>query len=132
MGSLEAKTSSLTQEIERDLKLAFTQDPRHPPVEKSEVAGMEIFLTAVGNPVALRGFEGLSPARDGILIRSGMKEAVVLLGEAKTTRYLLAFAKAKAGIKRGESFQIYRLPSLTLSFALDDEVFSSGPNQRRK
>jgi AMMECR1 domain-containing protein len=132
MGSLEAKTSSLAEEIERNLKLAFTKDPRHPSIERSEIAGMEIFITVVGRPRPVQRWEDLSPARDGILIRSGMKEAVVLPGEAKTTRYLLAFAKAKAGIKRGESFQLYRVPSLTWSMVLRDDLFSPTPRPMGK
>jgi len=120
MGSLETRTSSLETEIQKNLKLAFTQDPRHPPIQKDELVGMEIFITAVGTPKAVQRLSQISPARDGLLIRSGNREAVVLPGEAKTTRYLLAFARAKAGIKRGVSYQVFQLPTATMSMMIND------------
>jgi len=118
MGSLQPKQGSLAEEIVKNLDLAFTRDPRHRPIRQEELPGMEIYLSAVGDPQPVFRWDALSPARDGILLKSGSKEAVVLPGEAKTLRYLLAFAKAKAGIRRGEAYQLYRLPAEVLSVAL--------------
>lgn len=114
MGSLKPRKSSLREEIATNLKAAMTQDPRHRRVEKSELEGMDIYLTTAGAPQPVPRFDALSPMHDAILLKSGAKEAVVLPGEAKTLRYLLAFAKAKAGVRKGETFQIYRLPVVVL------------------
>jgi hypothetical protein len=76
---------------------------------------MEIYLTTAGTPQAVERFDALSPRHDAILLKSGAKEAVVLPGEARTLRYLLAFAKAKAGVKKGEPYVVYRLPVVVLS-----------------
>ncbi|HKX12666.1 MAG TPA: AMMECR1 domain-containing protein, partial [bacterium] len=115
MGSLKARKSSFREEIAANLKAALSQDPRHRRVEKSELEGMEIYLTTAGTPQAVERFDALSPRHDAILLKSGAKEAVVLPGEARTLRYLLAFAKAKAGVKKGETYVVYRLPVVVLS-----------------
>ena len=97
-------------ETSANLKAAMTQDPRHRRVEKSELPGMEIYLTTAGTPQPVSRFDALSPVHDAILLKSGAREAVVLPGEARTLRYLLAFAKAKAGVRKGEPYQVFRLP----------------------
>src|SRR5262245_56803433 len=128
VGNLAPRKSSLAEEIDSNLKLAFFKDPRHRPVLREEVgSGMEIFITTAGQPVPVDRFEEISPIRDGILVRQGQKEAVVLPGEAKTLRYLRAFALAKAGIKRGEPFQIFRLKTATVSVAIRDGIFLPRP-----
>lgn len=110
MGSLAPKKSSLAEEIAANLQLAFFRDLRHRPILREELAGMKIYLSATGAPLPIERWGSVSPARDAILLKSGAKEAVVLPGEARTQRYLLAFAKAKAGVKKGEAFRLYRLP----------------------
>ncbi len=114
MGTLKAQKSSLTEEIITNLQLAFTKDLRHRPIQKSELEGMEIYLTAIGNITSIKSLDSISPMKEAVLIRSGNKEAIVLPGEAKTQRYLIAFLKAKAGIKQNEPFQLYRLETTTL------------------
>jgi AMMECR1 domain-containing protein len=130
MGSLVPRKSSLAEEIVSNLKLAFSKDPRHRPVLREEVGpGMEIFITTAGHPVPVDRFEEISPARDGVLVRQGGKEAVVLPGEAKTRRYLKAFALTKAGIKRGEPFQVFRLETATASVGIDGNILSPRPKE---
>ena len=119
VGSLLPHEKDLEQEIRRNLKLAFTQDPRHRPVQKEETSGMEIFVSALGSPKLLSKPYQINPAREAILIRSGSKEALALPGEAKTLRYLLAFLKAKAGIQKSENFQLYRLESESVEVKLE-------------
>lgn len=114
MGVLNAQQGSLSDEIIAQVKKALSGDPRHYRISREELAEMKVFVTAVGNPVAVQGIQQISPARDAVYLRHGSKEAVVLPGEAKTQRYLLAFLKAKAGLKKGEAFRLYRLPAETL------------------
>ncbi|MFO1463326.1 MAG: AMMECR1 domain-containing protein [bacterium] len=118
MGSLQPRQASLAEEIAVNLKLAFFRDPRHRPVLREELSGMQIYLTTAGTPSPVTKLGSLSPARDAILLKAGGKEAVVLPGEARTLRYLLAFAKAKAGVKKKESFTVYRFPVEILNVTL--------------
>ncbi len=115
MGSLKPKKSSLAEEIEQNLILAFSKDPRHRPIAETELNQLEIFITAVGTPLRITRVEEISPAHDGAMIRRGNKEAILLPGEAKTQRYLVAALRSKAGIKKNETFQLYRVPSVTFS-----------------
>lgn len=110
MGSLTPKKSGLAEEISANLRLAFVGDPRHRSIRREELPGIEIYLSTAGSPLSVERWTAISPSRDAVLLKSGAKEAVVLPGEARTQRYLLAFAKAKAGVRKGEPFRIYRLP----------------------
>ncbi len=114
MGSLHPQKKNFFQTLENHLKLALFRDPWHRPVQKQELPEMEIYLTATGKPQPILRLQQLNPARDGILLQSGNKAAVVLPGEAKTLSYLIQFAKKKAGLKKGEMYQVYFLPSLSL------------------
>ncbi len=114
MGTLKPQKSSLVEEIMTNLSLAFTKDLRHRPIQKNELDGMEIYLTAIGNITSIKSLDSISPMKDAVLIRSGNKEAIVLPGEAKTQSYLLAFLKAKSGMKQKEPFQLYRVETMTV------------------
>lgn len=118
MGSLRPRASHLAEEIQINLERAFSQDLWHRPIRKDEVPGMEIYISTVGNPQPVLQMGQLIPERDGVLIRSGSKEAVLLPGEARTQRYMLAFLKAKAGIRKGEPYQLYRLPTWSFKVQL--------------
>ncbi|HCU26078.1 MAG TPA: hypothetical protein DF383_13760 [Deltaproteobacteria bacterium] len=114
VGTLHPLQVGLPWEIAANLKRALFLDPRHRPVRREEIAGMEFYLTTAADPKLVDRIESISPARDAILLKAGNKEAVVLPGEAKTLRYLLAFAKVKAGIKKGDHYRVYRLSSETI------------------
>jgi AMMECR1 domain-containing protein len=119
MGTLSPRQKNMAEEIRANLKLAFTQDPWHRPIQKDEIQGMEIYISALGTPRLLSAPYQINPARDAILIRSGSKEAVALPGEAKTLRYLVAFLRSKAGIRKTESYQLYRMDSETVDLRLE-------------
>jgi AMMECR1 domain-containing protein len=114
MGTLQPQQARLADEIFFNLQKAFSRDPRHRPISQNQIEGLEIVLTAVDSPQLIEDPKKINPAQDSVLVRHGKKEAVVLAGEARTLRYLLAFAKAKAGIVKGEPFQVYRLTTRIL------------------
>lgn len=114
MGSLNSMMGNLSDEIQANIELAFFKDPNHPAVLENELPHLEIYVTAVGRPETVRQWDQINPARDSIMVKFGNKVGVVLAGEAKTLRYLLAFAKTKAGIKMREPYQIYRIPTVTI------------------
>ena len=118
MGSLQTQRGSLDAEILENLRRASFQDPWHPEVQADDMPGMTIYLTAVGKARPVRAIGEISPAYDGALLRQGNREAVVLPGEAKTQRYLLALLKSKAGIDSRQAFQLYRLKTVSVGFTL--------------
>lgn len=120
MGALQAQGKTLLEEIQLVFPKALFQDPRHPAVAAGELPGMEVYLSAVGQPIRVDDVNRINPARDAILAKSGSKAGVVLPGEAKTLRYLLAFAKAKAGIGEQETYQVYKVPTVTVMVKLPE------------
>lgn len=120
MGSLYPSEASLRAEIFHKIELALFKDPRHRAVLRDEFNGMELYISEVGRPIPIRSVSQLSPARDGAYLRQGSREAVLLPGEAKTQRYMLALLKAKAGVIAGEPFQLYRLQSRSVLVKLRD------------
>lgn len=121
MGALQAQGKNLLEEIQLVLPKALFQDPRHPAVGATDLPGMEVYLSAVGQPLRVDDVNRINPARDAILAKSGAKAGVVLPGEAKTLRYLLDFAKAKAGIGDQEAFQVYKVPTVTVMVKLPED-----------
>jgi len=115
MGSLQAKKESFAQEILSNLHLAFTRDLRHPPIFEQQAKNLEVFVSTVSQKERVDSLHSISLSQDGVLLKQGNREAVVLPGEAKTKRYLLAFLKAKAGIRKERPYQLYRLKVETLS-----------------
>jgi len=121
MGSLQSRRATLAEEIRENLRRAGFQDPWHREVLGDEMPGMTIYLTAVGKPRAVRDIGEISPANDGALLRQGNREAVVLPGEAKTQRYLLAFLLAKSGANPKQPYHIYRIKTLSVAFTIPAE-----------
>lgn len=128
MGNLYPQEENLALEVVTNLGKAFAQDPRHPPVEPDQVGGMEVFITWVGQPRAVSRPGTLNPFRDSILVTQGRRRAVVLGGEAKTLRYQLALARAKAGIRTDQPYQIYRLTRKSLSVTIPHD-FSANSHE---
>ena len=50
---------------------------------------------------------GQNPLIDGLLIQGANKSAVLLPGEISDPYYQLVKCKLKAGIQKGESYQLY-------------------------
>ncbi|MDX1387213.1 MAG: AMMECR1 domain-containing protein, partial [bacterium] len=128
MGNLHPQEENLAAEVITNLSKAFGQDPRHLPIEAHQVGGLEIFITWVGRPRAISRPETLNPFRDSIMVSQGRRRAIVLAGEAKTLRYQLALARAKAGIRTDQPYQIYRLTSKSLSVKIPED-FSPNPHE---
>ncbi len=124
VGSLQAKQENFAQEILANLRLAFTRDPRHLSIPKSQAKDLQIFISTVTKKERVQSLGEISLANDGVLLKQGNREAVALPGEAKTKRYLLAFLKAKAGLRKERPYQLYRLRVETLS------TFYQGDEQR--
>lgn len=128
MGNLHPQEENLAREVITNLDKAFAQDPRHPPVEPEQLPGTEVFITWAGKPRAVSRPGTLNPFRDSIMVTQGRRRAVVLAGEAKTLRYQLALARAKAGIQTDRPYQIYRLTSKSLSVTIPQNFSVETPS----
>jgi|LakMenE18May11ns_1017448.scaffolds.fasta_scaffold9958583_12 AMMECR1 domain-containing protein len=88
---------------------ALTKEYRYSPIRKDEWKRLKAQVTIINAIEPVKSIRSINPLKDGLMIRSGNKSGVILPGEAMDSHYQLILAKLKAGIKKNEGFQIYRL-----------------------
>lgn len=88
---------------------ALSKDYRYKPITRFEWMSLKPQVTVVRGLDPLGTIRNQNPLKDGLFVRSGNKTAVLLPGEATDSTYQLVQCKLKAGIKPGESCQLYRI-----------------------
>lgn len=88
---------------------ALSKDYRYKPIKPGEVKFLKPQVTVVRAVEPVGSIKTVNPFRDGVMVRSGGKSAVILPGEASDAHYELVMAKLKAGIPATEPCQIYKL-----------------------
>lgn len=88
---------------------ALTREYRYPPITPGEWRQLKTQVTVVRKLIPIHGLEGQNPLADGLMIRQGGRSGVILPGEARDAAYQLTLCRLKAGIRPGESFQLYRI-----------------------
>ncbi|MGI6036903.1 MAG: AmmeMemoRadiSam system protein A [Limnochordia bacterium] len=108
MGTTGPTEDHVAQEICVNAVRAATQDPRFPPVVKSELPHLEISVDVLGEPQQV-GPEELDPQIYGIIVRQGPKAGLLLPAIPGIDRVedQIAIAKQKGGI-RGDDFILER------------------------
>jgi AMMECR1 domain-containing protein len=66
-------------------------------------------VTVIDRIEPIENLSGQNPLKYGLMLRSGAKTAVLLPGETSDAYYQLVRCKLKAGLNKGESYQLYRL-----------------------
>ncbi len=88
---------------------ALTKEYRYPPVKRSEIQDLKPQVTLIEGLQQIRSISGLNPFRDGLLVRAGNRNGVILPGEAVSAHHQWVMARLKAGISAQEPQQLYRL-----------------------
>ena len=88
---------------------ALSKEYRFKPIKPAETKFLKPQVTVVRAVEPVANIQMVNPFRDGVMVRSGGKSAVILPGEASDAYYELVMAKLKAGIKANEPCQIYKL-----------------------
>jgi AMMECR1 domain-containing protein len=88
---------------------ALSKDYRYKPIKAKELETLKTQVTIIDSIEPIAGINGQNPMRDGLMLRSGHKAAVLLPGEARDAYYQLICCKLKAGLNKGEPYQLYRL-----------------------
>jgi hypothetical protein len=115
IGHIEA-TRPLCQVVHEVAILAATEDPRFEPVRKEEVPHLTIEISALSTLQRIRGIEDVQVGRDGLIIRSGSAQGLLLPQVATeygwTARQFLEQTCRKAGLPldawQQEGVTIYR------------------------
>ncbi|QPJ62901.1 MAG: AmmeMemoRadiSam system protein A [Candidatus Nitronauta litoralis] len=105
IGSLKPQTQSLAEEVVRNAILAATKDPRYDPVSHSEIDGLTIRIEVVTPPEPVDDISNLDPKVDGLIVRSGKKQGVLLPGieGIETVDQQEKICRSKGGIKNNEN-----------------------------
>lgn len=88
---------------------ALTKEYRYKPISRSEWKALKPQVTVIKSLESIEGLQGQNPLSDGLMLRKGGRSAVILPGEARDAHYQLVLCKLKAGIRPGETFQLYRM-----------------------
>jgi AMMECR1 domain-containing protein len=87
---------------------------RNRPIAPAELEELEIIVSLVGPTEPIESMAQVDPMSMGLLVRADQRTAVLLPGEARTTRWQLAESRRKAGIGPKEPVQLFRFPTFTL------------------
>ncbi len=108
-GSLNPLCRDLVRATIYTTEDALKKDFRYPPIRKEEVNSLHPQITVVRRVEPIQSIERLNPLRDGLLVRSGGRSAILLPGEARDAHYQLVKCKLKAGIPSNQNCQLYRV-----------------------
>lgn len=110
IGTIEATTASLAQEIQRNAVSASTRDPRFPAVSPSELEELEVSVDVLGPNEKIAGLDELDVDRYGVIVEKGYRRGLLLprLEGVNNAAHQVAIALEKAGIKPHEEYEMYR------------------------
>jgi AmmeMemoRadiSam system protein A len=99
-----AADRALAETVARMVVSAALEDPRFPPVTALEVSQVRIEISVLSDPRPLAGADpgGVQPGRDGVIVRRGVRQGVLLPQVATEFGWdgeaLLTAACRKAGL----------------------------------
>lgn len=85
------------------------KDYRYRPIRYGEWKELKPQVTVIENIEPIVSIKSQNPLRDGLVLKSGAKSAVLLPGEVSDAYYQLIKCKLKAGVHKGEPYQLYRI-----------------------
>lgn len=110
IGTLEPTRDNVAQEVIQNAISAATRDPRFPPLQPSELAGLDISVDVLTPAEPIASIDELDPTRYGVIVQSGWRRGVLLpdLEGVDTAEYQVSIARRKASIGPDEPVQLYR------------------------
>lgn len=108
IGTFLPTKNNLAEEIVNNALAAAFEDPRFPPLQKSELKNIEINVDVLSEPRPARSREELDPKKYGVIVSIGYRKGLLLpdLEGVDTIEDQLAIACQKAGIAPNENYQI--------------------------
>ncbi len=110
IGTTQATTSSIAEEIISNAISASTRDPRFSPIETYELDKLEISVDILGDLEKISSPAELNVKRYGVVVTNGMRRGLLLpnLEGVDTIEEQIGIAKRKAGIGEAESVELER------------------------
>ncbi len=113
-GTMEPSSRSVEGLVVDATLGAARQDPRNRPIAGHELGRIEIVLSFAGPTIPMLAMTEVDPKREGLLVRAGLRNSVLLPGEARTARWQLQRSLRQAGIRRGEAYEMFRFRTVTV------------------
>ena len=108
-GSIEPTQSNIIESTIYGTINALKKDYRHKPVQSSEWKNLKPQVTVIKEIEPIYSIRSQNALINGLLIKANNKSALLLPGEATDAYYQLVQCKLKAGIQKGEAYQMYRI-----------------------
>ncbi len=110
IGTVEPARQNLAEEIIANAISAALRDPRFMPLQKEELASLDISVDILSPLEKVESKTDLDPDRYGVLVRSGSRSGLLLpdLDGVASVDEQVAIATRKAGIRPGEPAELFR------------------------
>ncbi len=110
IGTWQSTQPDVAHEVIANAIAAATQDPRFPPVQPSELDGLEISVDLLSPLQEVRSLDELDPRKYGVVVEQGWRRGLLLpdLPQITSAEAQVEIAKRKAGIGPGEPARLYR------------------------
>lgn len=111
-GSLYARHPTLAEGILWAAAKAIWDDPSRSPLTAYDLEQAQIAVTVVQHVEPIVDPYRVQPLREGLYVQAGMREAVLLPGEARTARYMVEWVLRKAGIDHPNDARFFKFQGL--------------------
>ena len=110
IGTFQPTTDNVACEIIQNAISAATEDPRFPPVNKSELGAIEYSVDVLSEPEKIKSKKDLNPKKYGVIVKRGGCKGLLLpdLEGVDTVEEQISIACMKAGIYLEEDIELYR------------------------
>ncbi len=115
VGVFTSRSSSLQRELVRQCKRLATGDPRHAPLQATELGQLKFVVTLTGTPRPIDDPSTIDLWREGLLASWDGREAVLLPGEAKTLAWGIRELRRQIRIPSDRTPRYACFPVLVLS-----------------
>ncbi len=110
IGTIQATTDSVAEEIIQNAISASTRDPRFEPIRENELEFLEINVDVLGDAEDIESPAELDVKKYGVIVSTPFKRGLLLpdLDGVDTVEEQIAIAKSKGGIIDGENYKLQR------------------------
>ena len=110
IGTIQATTGCVAEEIIQNAISASTRDPRFEPITPDELKWLEINVDVLMPPEPIESEAELDVKRYGVIVSSGRKRGLLLpdLDGVDTVEQQVSIAMQKGGIRPGENVRLER------------------------
>jgi len=110
IGTFNATTKNVAEEVIKNAIEASTRDPRFSPITEKELDDLEISVDVLTAPVPVNSSKDLDAKKFGVIVKAGARRGLLLpdLPGVDTPEEQIRICKQKAWIADDEPVELYR------------------------